>query len=159
MPGLIKAVLPSSRNEYVQRRAVPRHLVLELFEIRARKDSGLVCFDSIYETLTLSSVRDGANLMILSTNDSWYRDSAAVYQHNGHAVLRAVESGRCFVRAANTGISSVISAKGEIKTYLEPLVDGYVAADVTFSTERTPYSCVGDLIVWLSSASLQLPRH
>ena len=42
----------------------------------------------------------------------------------------------------------------EIKTYLEPLVDGYVAADVTFSTERTLYSCVGDLIVWLSFAFL-----
>lgn len=154
MPGLIKAVLPFLAEMNMFSDALVPGTSSELFETEHGKIGGLVCFDSIYETLTLSSVRDGANLMILSTNDSWYRDSAAVYQHNGHAVLRAVESGRCFVRAANTGISSVISAKGEIKTYLEPLVDGYVAADVTFSTERTPYSCVGDLIVWLSFAFL-----
>jgi len=54
----------------------------------------LICFDSIYETLTVDSVREGAELMALSTNDSWYKDSAAVYQHNGHSVLRAVENGR-----------------------------------------------------------------
>lgn len=154
MPGLIKAVLPFLAEMNMFSDALVPGTSSELFETEHGKIGGLVCFDSIYETLTLSSVRDGANLMILSTNDSWYRDSAAVYQHNGHAVLRAVESGRCFVRAANTGISSVISAKGEIKTYLQPLVDGYVAADVTFSTERTPYSCVGDLIVWLSFAFL-----
>lgn len=92
--------------------------------------------------------------MILSTNDSWYLDSAAVYQHNGHAVLRAVESGKCFVRAANTGISSVISDKGKVKTYLEPLVSGYVADEITFHTNRTLYSYVGNLIVWLSFAYL-----
>jgi apolipoprotein N-acyltransferase len=43
------------------------------------KLGGLVCFDSIYDKLTLDSVRDGAELITLVTNDSWYRDSAAVY--------------------------------------------------------------------------------
>lgn len=154
MPGLIKAVLPFLAEMNMFSDSLVPGDSSALFGTEHGKIGGLVCFDSIYETLTLASVRDGAELMVLSTNDSWYRDSAAVYQHNGHAVLRAVESGRGFVRAANTGISSVISAKGEIKTYLEPLVEGYVAADVTFNSERTLYSYVGDLIVWLSFAFL-----
>lgn len=94
MPGLIKAVLPFLAEMNMFSDALVPGTSSELFETEHGKIGGLVCFDSIYETLTLSSVRDGANLMILSTNDSWYRDSAAVYQHNGHAVLRAVESGQ-----------------------------------------------------------------
>jgi apolipoprotein N-acyltransferase len=110
-----------------------------------------VCFDSIYESLTLDSVRDGAELIVLSTNDSWYKDSAAVRQHNGHAVLRAVENGRCVVRAANTGISTVISDKGRIITSLPPLTDGYVFAEVSTSDQRTLFSYTGNLTVLLSA--------
>ena len=110
----------------------------------------LICFDSIYETLTLDSVRDGAELMALSTNDSWYKDSAAVYQHNGHTALRAVESGRYFIRAANTGISSIIDSNGRILSSLDPLVEGNVYGEVYFQNGRTLYSYVGNLIVYLS---------
>ena len=93
------------------------------------KLGGLVCFDSIYGSLSANRLST-VNLIILSTNDSWYRDSAAVYQHNGHAVLRAVENRRYIVRSANTGVSSVISPTGRIMTMLDPLVKGYTAAEV-----------------------------
>jgi apolipoprotein N-acyltransferase len=110
----------------------------------------LICFDSIYETLTTDTVRDGAEIIALSTNDSWYEDSAAVHQHNGHAVLRAVESGRYIMRAANTGVSSLIRADGRILDYLDPLIEGNVYGEAYMRTARTPYSYMGNLIVWLS---------
>lgn len=116
------------------------------------KLGGLVCFDSIYGELVRESVVDGANLIILSTNDSWYRDSAAVYQHNGHAVLRAVENRRYIVRSANTGVSSVISPTGRIMTMLDPLVKGYTAAEVKMLSGRTLYSYIGD--AWIAACAL-----
>ncbi len=122
----------------------------QLFETELGRLGALVCFDSIYESLTLSSVRDGAELIVLGTNDSWYKDSAAVYQHNGHAVLRAIENGRCLVRAANTGVSSVISDKGEIISLLGPLKEGYVTANVSTYSDRTVYSYIGNSVVYLS---------
>lgn len=118
------------------------------------KIGGLICFDSIYETLTLDSVRAGAQLLALATNDSWYQDSAAVYQHNRHAVLRAVESGRYIVRAANTGISSIIRPTGEITASLAPLKAGVVTGDVYFRSDRTVYSIVGNVIVLFCGAWL-----
>ena len=118
------------------------------------KIGGLICFDSIYETLTLDSVREGAQLLALATNDSWYQDSAAVYQHNRHAVLRAVESGRYIVRAANTGISSIIRPTGEITASLAPLKAGVVTGDVYFRSDRTVYSIVGNVIVLFCGAWL-----
>lgn len=127
-----------------------------LFESDLGTMGALICFDSIYETLTLDSVRQGAQLMLLSTNDSWYKDSAAVYQHNGHAILRAVETGRPIVRAANTGISSVLSEKGEVLSHLDPLISGYVAHEVTSCSRTTLYTVIGNLIVWVSFGYLAL---
>lgn len=108
---------------------------------------GLICFDSIYETLSLHAVQNGAEIIVLSTNDSWYRDSAGVYQHNRHAVLRAVETGRYIARAANTGISSIISPDGSVQSSLAPLVEGYITGDVAFLQTRTLYSYIGNTFV------------
>ena len=88
-----------------------------------------VCFDSIYQDLARESVADGAEILILSTNDAWYKDSAAAGQHNYHAVLRAVENGRWLLRSANTGISSIISSTGEITESLGALEKGNVPVE------------------------------
>jgi apolipoprotein N-acyltransferase len=148
--GIIKTVLPFLAEMNLFSNDLTNGSDSALWDTELGKIGALVCFDSIYETLTLDSVRDGAEIMILSTNDSWYKDSAAVYQHNGHAVLRAIETGRSFVRAANTGISSIIEPNGEIVTLREPLVKGYAAAEVSTHCHTTPYSVIGNLIVWLS---------
>ncbi len=150
MPELIQAVLPFLADINMFSSELTPGAGSELFDTELGTMGALVCFDSIYETLTLRSVRDGAELMILSTNDSWYKDSSAVYQHNGHAVLRAVETGRSFLRSANTGISSVISEKGEVLSHLDPLVTGYTAHEISTHTHTTLYVATGNLVVWLS---------
>ena len=109
---------------------------------------GLVCFDSIYETLTRNSVLGGAEVICLSTNDSWFSDSAALYMHNAQAQLRAIESGRYVVRAANTGISTVINSKGEILTRLDPLVDGMIMSEVRVNTHLTLYARIGNFFIY-----------
>lgn len=110
----------------------------------------LICFDSIFPPLSLYSVRDGANLMLLVTNDSWYEDSPAVYQHVSHAVLRAVETGRYVVRSANTGVSCVITPKGAITSSTLPMVED-VLYDTVYTVEtRTLYSYIGDISLYLS---------
>lgn len=110
----------------------------------------LICFDSIYEPLARDSVNAGAQLITLSTNDSWFNDSSAVYQHNRHSVLRAVETGRYVVRSANTGISSVISPIGDVLCEIPPLVSGHITADVSMIDTPTVYSIVGNVIVPIS---------
>ena len=123
-----------------------------LFETEWGKIGSLICFDSIYEQLTVDSVRDGADLMVISSNDSWFFDSAAVYQHQAQAQLRAIESGRYILRSANTGISTVISPKGELLAWIDPLVDGYAVSDVATVSQNTLYTVVGNLFVYLSMA-------
>lgn len=121
-----------------------------LFDTPHGKIGGLVCFDSIYDSLARDSTIDGAELLLLSTNDSWYRDSHAIYQHNSHAVLRAIENGRSIGRAANTGISTLILPTGELVGALQPMVDGTLCGDLPLMQITTLYQTVGNLIVWIS---------
>ena len=113
------------------------------------KLGGLICFDSIYEALTYESVRDGAELICLGTNDSWFSDSAALYMHNAQAQLRAIENGRYVVRAANTGISTVINSRGEVIAELEPLVSGNAYATVYATDVKTLNTNLGNTFVYL----------
>ncbi|MBQ8415921.1 MAG: apolipoprotein N-acyltransferase [Clostridia bacterium] len=121
-----------------------------LFETEWGKIGSLICFDSIYEELTRESVRDGAELMLLPSNDSWwFSDSAATYEHEAQAVLRAIESGRFVVRSGNTGVSTVISEKGEHLVWIEALTDGYAVTEVPLFDNTTLYMHVGNLFVYL----------
>lgn len=114
----------------------------------------LICFDSIYEELSLDSVRQGAEVLAISTNDSWFSDSAALRQHQGQAVLRAVETRRSVVRSANTGISAVITPRGTVLGELSPLIQGQITAEVECNSQLTFYARVGNLLVWLCMAGV-----
>lgn len=107
----------------------------------------LICFDTIYPNLTQKSVYSGADIMIVSTNDSWFLDSRAIYQHHAHSVLRAVESGRYFAVSANTGVSAIITPTGEITAETTPLTADSITADIYAVSSRTPYMVMGDVFI------------
>lgn len=123
-----------------------------IYETPFGKVGSSICFDSIYEALVLDSVHSGAELMILSTNDSWFYDSAGVYLHESQAKLRAVECGRYWVRSANTGISAVIDIYGNALCEIPPLEKGYAVADVFLRTGNTLYGTLGNTFVYLCIA-------
>ena len=120
-----------------------------LFDTAYGKIGGLLCFDSIYENLTRDSVGDGAEILVLSTNDSWFSDSRGVYMHHAQARLRAIESGRWVVRSADTGISSVIAPNGTPHELQPPLVDGVAIYTATLREGNTLYGSIGNLFVAL----------
>ena len=113
----------------------------------------IICFDSIYEDPVRLTAAEGAEIITLSTNDSWFSDSAAVYMHNNHAKFRAIENGRYLVRSANTGVSSIIAPDGEVLGEQGALTTGMVVADVYARSNQTLYTQVGYLLVWLCFAA------
>ncbi|MCD8225429.1 MAG: apolipoprotein N-acyltransferase [Clostridiales bacterium] len=107
----------------------------------------LVCFDTVHEALALSSVRDGAELLVPLSNDAWYDTSYAVSNFMGHAVLRSVENGRSTVRSANTGISAIIDANGRIQAESNLRTTEVILGEVSLYNDRTIYSYVGN--IWI----------
>ena len=114
----------------------------------------LICFDSIYDELARDSVRSGAEVLSISTNDSWFMDSAALDMHNAQAKLRAIENRRYVVRSANTGISSMITPTGKEIDSIGALEEGQLTEDMGVRRELTLYTRIGNLFVYLCIAFL-----
>lgn len=124
----------------------------EVFDLGVGRVGPLICFDSIYESTALDSVRRGAQLLAVSTNDSWFQDSRGVWMHNAQSSLRAIETGRYVVRAGNTGVSSVIDPTGRVTAELDPLLTGYVPGTIRLCDEQTLYTRTGNLFAYLCAA-------
>ncbi|MBO7310535.1 MAG: apolipoprotein N-acyltransferase [Clostridia bacterium] len=154
MKGLFKALIPPLAELVMSGDDVVAGEGAQVMDLPEASVGSLICFDSLYEDLARDSTLDGAQIICLSTNDSWFTDSAALYIHNAQAQLRAIENGRYIVRAANTGISTVISSKGEVLEQLDPLVEGIVEYDVSVNTHKTPYTVIGNLFVFVLGVAI-----
>ena len=154
--SIIETVIPPLADLVMSGDEITAGEGAQLFLLDEGAVGSLICFDSIYEELTRESVRGGAQLICLSTNDSWFTDSAALYMHNAQAQMRAIESGRYLVRSANTGISTVINSRGEVIDELAPLVDGIIVEDVCMRSNTTLYTSIGNLFVYISCLALSL---
>ena len=84
----------------------------------------LICYEDIFPSLARESVRAGAEILIVQTNNGWFGEGAAAYQHAAHAVLRAVETRRPVLRAGNAGWSGWIDECGAIRAVLTQLNPG-----------------------------------
>lgn len=112
----------------------------------------LICFESIFPELGATLVRHGANLIAVITNDAWFGHTAAPYQHEEMSVMRAVETRRWVVRAANTGVSSIISPWGERSLYTEIFKPCSITGIVHLRDDLTFFARHGD--GWLISTFL-----
>lgn len=78
----------------------------------------LICYEDIYPKLARSSVLAGAELLCVVTNNAWYGEGGAAYQHAAHSVLRAVETRRPILRCGNGGWSGWIDEFGTVRRVL-----------------------------------------
>ena len=117
----------------------------------------LICFDSIYETLAIDMSRGGAEMFIIPSNDSWFYDSRAMNMHHSQNILRTVEQGKYTVNCGNTGITSVVNDKGEVLSIMPIYQEGYVLDTVYAVSDRTLYSYIGNLFVYLCVAFVFAP--
>lgn len=120
-----------------------------------------ICFESIFPHIARRSVRQGADLLTVITNDAWFGGRTAPAQHAALAPFRAVEEGRYLVRAANQGISAIIDPRGRTLAELALGERGVLTARVAARTGLTVYARIGDAFGWgvtLIAAVLVLPR-
>jgi apolipoprotein N-acyltransferase len=121
-----------------------------VFDADGRRFSVAICYESVYPWIARAFVARGAQLLVTITNDAWFQRSSAAYQHFEQGSIRAVEEGRYFIRAANTGISGAVDPYGRVLARTELFVPAAVTADVRLLSGRTWYNVFGDLIVWIS---------
>ena len=106
----------------------------------------LICYESIYGDLQ----KGKTNLIAIITNDGWWKNTVGYKQHFVYARLRAVEQRKTIIRSANTGVSGVINAKGEVLESTNWNESVCIATDVELNNGTTFYSVFGDYIGRLS---------
>lgn len=118
-----------------------------VFSAAGAKYATAICYESIYGAHFAEYVRGGAELMTVITNDGWWGTSPIHRQHFDFSRLRAIETRRAIARSANTGISAIISPRGEVLHSLGWDKRGVISADVPVDTRQTIYTQYGDLVV------------
>ncbi len=73
-----------------------------------------ICFESTFPWLIKKRVGPDTDFILNLTNDAWFDDSSALYQHLDSNIFRAVENRKYFVQVGNTGITTLIDPYGRV---------------------------------------------
>lgn len=113
---------------------------------RTAKIGALVCFEGVFPSLAEDLADAGATVLANTTNDSWFGRTSGPAQHLQHTLLRAAETGRPILRAANTGISVIVDGRGRVLKRLDVGAAGALVADVVPATAAPPGAAVGGAV-------------
>lgn len=98
----------------------------------------LICFEIAYDNLVDDVVEDGAELIVVQSNNALFGDSHEAIQQLAEAKVMAVVSGRSVVHVSTVGHSAIFTPEGRQLAYVDHWDQGAVLADVPLRTGITP---------------------
>ena len=103
-----------------------------------------ICYESVFPGEVREFALHGADVLVNISNDGWFGDTGAPWQHLNMARMRAVENNRWLLRTTNTGITASIDPFGRIVKQAPR--NERIALDVTYgrNSETTFYTRNGD---------------
>jgi apolipoprotein N-acyltransferase len=119
-----------------------------------------ICYEVIYAHMVAEQVRQGATFLTTITNDAWFGRTAAPAQHFAMAVVRAAETRRWLLRAANTGISGLVAPDGRVvaasELFTTAMIQGSITPrhDLTFFVRHPHALVMGCVMILLLAAVL-----
>lgn len=121
-----------------------------LLPVRGHLMSTAICYEIVYPDLVRAAAK-GSELLTTITNDAWFGDTSAPYQHFAQASMRAIENGRYLVRSANTGISGIVDPYGRVRAQSALYQQAVVVGEARFVRVQTVYSRIGDVVAYASA--------
>lgn len=110
----------------------------------------VICYESVFGSFVTGYVRNGAQALFIITNDGWWKNTNGYKQHLSYASLRAIETRRPVVRAANTGVSSIIDIRGKRLSETEWWNKTILKGKIYPETRLTIYAMYGDYLMRIS---------
>jgi apolipoprotein N-acyltransferase len=126
----------------------------DVFSTGGHRYGVFVCYESIFGEEVRQFAANGAEVLVQISDDGWYGDSGAPWQHLNMARMRAIENHRWLLRSTNTGITTTIDPAG----HMAGQAPRHVRAAFEFPFEFTPastqtfYTRHGDWFAWLCAA-------
>jgi apolipoprotein N-acyltransferase len=110
-----------------------------------------ICYELLFPDLVRRFVDDGAQVLFAITNDAWYGRTGAPYQFLAMTALRSAEARVWTARAANTGVSAIIDARGRVRSRTRIFERDWLAVDVPLRPAPIGgsfYTRYGDVFAW-----------
>ena len=122
-----------------------------VFEIPDGKTIGpVICFESAFGEHVRKLVKNGANYVVVITNDGWWKDSPGTWQHFGYSKIRAIETRRSLIHSANTGISGIINQRGDVLVRTNVNVSKAISSKICLNDAFSFYISYGNYLGWIS---------
>ncbi|MGB1038243.1 MAG: apolipoprotein N-acyltransferase [Bacteroidia bacterium] len=106
----------------------------------------LICYESVFPGHVAEFTRRGSEILLVITNDGWWKDTDGYKQHMYYSCLRAIENRREVLRSANTGISCRIDKLGNIQEQTEWWEPTVLKVKANNYRQLTFYAKYGDYI-------------
>jgi apolipoprotein N-acyltransferase len=123
------------------------------------KTATLICFEDMFPFLAREDAEDDTDFLVNLTNNGWFGESAAQWQHAAGAVFRTVENGLPLVRCSNNGLTGWVDAHGRLRQVFRDdrgtiYGPGFMTAEIPLlarGEKRSPtyYHRHGDLFGWM----------
>ncbi len=108
----------------------------------------LICYEAIRTSHVRGLVLQGLDLLVNITYDAWFGDTTCPHQHLMLSAIQSAQFGVPMVRAATTGISAFVDARGMIVAQTEVFQRTVLVADVKKVQVPSPFAVLGDLFLW-----------
>jgi apolipoprotein N-acyltransferase len=114
----------------------------------AHRYGTFICYESIFGDEVRQFAIQGAEVLVNISNDGWYGDTSAAWQHLNMARMRAIENHRWVLRATNTGVTATIDPLGRVISAAPRHIRTALRAGFGYETDITFYAAHGDLFAY-----------
>ena len=127
-----------------------------VFQAAGHRYGSFICYESIFADEVRQFVTGGAEVLVNISNDGWYGDSSAPWQHLNMVRMRAIENHRWVVRATNTGVTASIDPWGRVVASAPRHLRTAIRVPFGYETDLTFYTRFGDVFAYLCAAVTML---
>ncbi|HTC74400.1 MAG TPA: apolipoprotein N-acyltransferase [Edaphobacter sp.] len=110
-----------------------------------------ICYESIFGDEIRQLPQQGADVLINISNDGWYGDTSAAWQHLNMVRMRAIENHRWILRATNTGVTAAINPYGRVTAAASRHQRTSIRVHFSYENDLTFYARHGDLFAYACS--------
>ena len=104
-----------------------------------------ICYESVFADEVRQFARLGAEVLVNVSDDGWYGDTSAPWQHLNMARMRAIENRRWLLRSTNNGVTAVIDPYGRVRQSIPRHQADALPAGYGFRNDLTFYTAHGDV--------------
>ncbi|MGD0096488.1 MAG: apolipoprotein N-acyltransferase [Terracidiphilus sp.] len=120
----------------------------KVFRLNGHRYGVFICYEAVFADEVREFSQMGAEVLVNISDDGWYGDTSAPWQHLNMLRMRAIENRRWILRDTNNGVTAAIDPYGRVRQSIPRHAVDALPAEYGFRSDVTFYTAHGDLFAW-----------